>query len=180
MIKVCIRGNEDHPEKVIEFLESLGIKNKWNWSLSYAKMFYFADKDGDMDSSELKPDDYTEISFEDACAILDDKADLSHDGTVYHKLGCIARYRREKPTLNDDCTVSYKSELPKFPCEMWVWDDYKDKAALREIHAYAPTLEFGWIGRMAAWKNASLTDPRIEETITIEEAEKRLNVKIRR
>ena len=156
MKKVCIRGNSEYPEKVIGFLKMLGGGDTHGWYFASTTTFYCI-KDGGVRCFGCIPDGYTEITFSDACAILEGKA-----------------------VLNDDCTVIYKSELPKFPCEMWVWDDYKDKAALREIHAYAPTLEFGWIGRMAAWKNASLTDPRIEETITIEEAEKRLNVKIRR
>ena len=72
-------------------------------------------------------------------------------------------------------------ELPKFPCEMWVSDDGFKSLNKIPIHGYIPTLDKPWIDlNSEGWKNASLTDPRIEETITIEEAEKLLGKRIRR
>ena len=163
MKKVCIRGIKEHPEKVIEFLKIIGFifcGKRGN----EGTLYYYSNGDEVLVDINI-PIGYTEITFADACAILDGKA-----------------------ILNDDCTVTYKEskELPHFPCEMWVWDDDKEKAKLREVHAHVPTLKYTFVikeaiaGFTVGFKNASLTDPRIEETITIEEAEKLLGKKIRR
>lgn len=71
-------------------------------------------------------------------------------------------------------------ELPKFTCEMWVSDDGFKSLNKIPIHGYIPTLDKPWIDlNSEGWKNASLTDPRIEE-VTIEQAERLLGKKIRR
>lgn len=158
MNKVCIRGNGKHPEKVIEFLGL--IESIFNpYKCEKDKILYHTDG-LEIFANYTVMDGYTEISFADACAILDGKA-----------------------ILNDDCTVTYKEnkELPHFPCEMWVWDDDVNDAELSEVHGHIPTICYPWIDKdNCYWKNASLTDPRIEETITIKEAEKLLGKKIRR
>ena len=157
MKKVCIRGNKENPERVIRFLESLGGLNRYlECDVDYN--FYYIDDDLNIDFSPLNITEYTEISFKDACAILDGKA-----------------------VLNDDCTVTYKNELPEFPCMMWVWCKDVDYAVRVSIHGYIPTLKYPWIDfEGEIWLNASLTEPLIKEKITIEEAEKLLGKKIRR
>ena len=154
MKKVCIRGNAEHPEKVIEFLKIIGFifcGKRGN----EGTLYYYSNGDEVLVDINI-PIGYTEITFADACAILDGKA-----------------------ILNDNCTVTYKDNT--FPRMMWVWDGDIKRARQKEIHGHISTLTFPWIDCSGeCWKNASDTDPRIEETITIEEAEKLLGKNIRR
>jgi hypothetical protein len=76
-------------------------------------------------------------------------------------------------------TIEY-SKTPEFPRMMWVWDDVRDGVLRLMIHGHIPTIEYPWIdGDGDAWEHASDTDPLIPE-LTIEEAEAKFNIKIKR
>jgi len=76
-------------------------------------------------------------------------------------------------------TVVY-DEIPKFPRIMWCWDDKPEKAVRDTVHGHISTLNFGWITSNLKWRNASDTDPRPRPELTIEEAETKFNIKIKR
>lgn len=68
----------------------------------------------------------------------------------------------------------------EFPRMMLVWDVDQNKARRRDIHGYIPTIDRKWIDSdNIGWKNASDIAPSIPE-LTIEDAEKILNRKIKR
>lgn len=71
-------------------------------------------------------------------------------------------------------------EQKNFPRTMFVWNSDIERADLKVVHGYIPTIKYPWItANNMEYQNASDTDPRIPE-LTIEEAELKYKIKIKR
>lgn len=151
---ICIKGSEEHVAIIIKFFKKLGAHNLFHCDCPYY-FYFFNDKERQVDFSQFQPQDKKLISLEEVIDILDNRAILQEDGMVVY------------------------NEQKEFPRMMWVWD-YKVESAIKDtVHGYISTLESAWITKTLRWKNASDADPRIQE-LTIEEAEEKFNIKIKR
>lgn len=149
---ICIRGSEDDGATVIRFLESLGGINVNNLTgkIGDWNYSYFINSDGYI-SGKYGETYKRKITLREAHRILEGKAKLTEDGLVVYD---------------------------KLPRTMWAWNDDPDEASQKEIHACIKTLNNIWIDSNGNnWKNASDTDPRTPH-MTIQEAEKKFNIKI--
>lgn len=149
---ICIRGSEDDGATVIRLLESLGGVNVMNLcgGIDNWNYTYFIDSDGHI-TGKYGETYKRNITLREAKHILEGKAKLTEDGLVVYD---------------------------KLPRTMWAWNDDPDEASQKEIHACIKTLNNIWIDSNGNnWKNASDTDPRTPH-MTIQEAEKKFNIKI--
>lgn len=151
---VRIRGSVKHAATVIKFLESIGGNNSLGHRADAAYAFYHVDPEGVIrfEAEAIK----REITLQQAQDILDGIA-----------------------TLRDDGTIEY-SKTPGFPRMMWVWNNSILNAIEKEVHGHIPTIKCPYVDIDGlTWEHASDTDPRTPE-LTIEEAEAKYNIKIKR
>ena len=103
----------------------------------------------------------------------------------FFKEGELQNYENVKILEMVDGHIKLPVEEKTFPREMLVWDNHEEDATYCTIVGYIEGVEFPWVSissvscgdRYHGYKNAKEID--IVETISKEEAEKRLDVKIK-
>lgn len=148
---LCIKGSIEHDATVIKFLESLGgVNDRFMFEGTNDSTYYYIDRNMNIVNDKHRKIELKEITIDQANDVLNGKATISEDGTVMYK------------------------EEKKFPCMMWVWDDYIEESSYLEVHGHIPTLALPWIDLdSGCWKNASDTDPRIQKDNTASKPKQR-------